>query len=432
MKVAVLVINTNPALGGDYTWSQALLGALGEAAKELDHEPVVVGPDPARLQQLVGGSTISIVELPSASSRTPLVENLQRARRLRNRLLSEVFRHVPGEWTATGPKRAQEDRLVRFEAMLEANGIDLVWYPTIRFPHYVHYPHYAGGSTPYVATVWDLQHRLQPVFPEVGGAAEWSGRERMYETHLRRASIVLAGSDRCKEEVSFFYQVPPERIEVVAFPTPSFALNADEAEEPEALLRRLGVGGQYFVYPAQYWPHKNHVNLLLALDLLARRRGLRPGLVLVGSDRHAQEAYVRRWVAELGLEKQVRMLGFVPVDALVALYRGAVALPYVSFFGPDNLPPLEAFALGCPVIASDVPGARAQYGDAAVYVDPTDVGAIAAAMAALCDSEETRQLHSARGRERAKTWTAQDYVRRVFSLFDRLEAVRRCWGSRWE
>ena len=58
---------------------------------------------------------------------------------------------------------------------------------------------------------------------------------------------------------------------------------------------------------------------------------------------------------------------------LIALYRHALALTFVSYFGPDNLPPLEAFALGCPVITSAIEGVDEQLGNAALYVNPDSV-----------------------------------------------------------
>ena len=87
-------------------------------------------------------------------------------------------------------------------------------------------------------------------------------------------------------------------------------------------------------------------------------------LVLVGDDK-GQAGHVASLVREMGLSDSVHQLGFVETEELVALYRGAHSLLYLSF-GPENLPPLEAYALGCPVVASDVPGAREQLGEAAL------------------------------------------------------------------
>jgi len=149
---------------------------------------------------------------------------------------------------------------------------------------------------------------------------------------------------------------------------------------------------------------------------------------LVGSDK-GNVNHVKRWVNELGLEKQVRFLGFVPQEDLISLYRNAFALTYLTFFGPENLPPLEAFALSCPVVASDVSGAREQLGDAALLVDPANPAACAQAIKSLHDDPALRDVLIERGLERASRWTGRDFVRGVFSIFDEFEAIRRCWGS---
>ena len=133
----------------------------------------------------------------------------------------------------------------------------------------------------------------------------------------------------------------------------------------------------YLLYPAQFWSHKNHATLLRALALLPEYT-----LACVGSDKGYLD-HVRGLARELGVLDRVRFLGFVETDELVALYRGAHALVYLSFFGPENLPPLEAFALGCPVVQADVAGAREQLGDAALLVPPTDPRAVADGRPAL-------------------------------------------------
>jgi len=102
---------------------------------------------------------------------------------------------------------------------------------------------------------------------------------------------------------------------------------------------------------------------------------------------------------------------------------------YLSFFGPENLPPLEAFSVGCPVIASRVNGASEQLGDAALHVSSTNSDEIALAIKSLMDDLQQRQLLLARGFERAKKATSNDYVSQVFALLDEFEPIRRAWGS---
>jgi glycosyltransferase involved in cell wall biosynthesis len=122
----------------------------------------------------------------------------------------------------------------------------------------------------------------------------------------------------------------------------------------------------------------------------------------------------------------VRFRGFVETAELATLYREAHALVYLSFFGPENLPPLEAFALGCPVVQADVPGAREQLGDAALFVSPTDATAAADAVRQLEDAVLRGRLIEA-GRERASVYSADAYVRGVLDFLDEFELVRSCW-----
>jgi glycosyltransferase involved in cell wall biosynthesis len=277
---------------------------------------------------------------------------------------------------------------------------------------------------PYVSVVWDLQHRLQPVFPEVGRAEEWAQRERYYSRVLRRAAFVVTGTAAGRSELQFFYQVPAQRIRMLPHPTPVFA----EGEGGADIARTYGLPPQYLFYPAQFWPHKNHVGLLLALRLLRERHGLALALALAGSDA-GNAGHVRDKVKALGLEGQVHFLGFVPRQDLIGLYRAASALAYVSFFGPENLPPLEAFALGCPVVAARVAGAEEQLGDAAVLVDPTSPDEIARALHAVHTDAELRRRLVAQGAARAARFTGRDFAVGLLGIFDELESQRRCWPS---
>jgi glycosyltransferase involved in cell wall biosynthesis len=297
---------------------------------------------------------------------------------------------------------------------LSRAGIDLVWNL---------FPFHPSSEIPFLTIVWDLQHRLQPFFPEVSARGEWQRRERMYGFNLRRAAGIVAGTEVGRGEITTFYGVSPARIHVLPHPTPGFALAAPPSR-PEALARHR-LPERFILYPAQFWPHKNHVNLLRALRIL-RDQGIELPAVLVGSDK-GNAPIVRRVAEELGLSHQVHFLGFVTTEELVALYRSARCLAYVSLFGPENLPPLEAFALGCPVVAADVSGSEEQLGDAALRVDATDPGVLASALLRACTDEPLRSTLVGRGLVRARRSTREQFVRGVFGILDGLAPTMRCW-----
>jgi glycosyltransferase involved in cell wall biosynthesis len=121
--------------------------------------------------------------------------------------------------------------------------------------------------------------------------------------------------------------------------------------------------------------------------------------------------------------------GFVSQHELVVLYRNAVALAYVTYFGPENLPPLEAMAAGCPVVASNVPGSEEQLGDAALRVDPRDPLAIARALHQVRSDVNLRNALIARGRDRARRFRPDQFVQGVMAILDELEPIRACWDA---
>lgn len=394
MRVGVFLDNYVPEDGGGYTFQSEVFHALAHLAEESQHEYVVITRQHKHIAALLEDGGLEWLEY-----RFPGI--LEQA-------IAFMARNWPNLHKAMRWRSSLEKRLRRA-------GIDFIWFLGPR-PQEI--------DLPYMTIVFDLQHRLQPWFPEVSCFGEWEIREKSFARFLRRAAVVIAGTEAGQQEIVDFYQVPAERIHILPHPTPAAVLQAADHPRPE-LLKRFNLPARYLLYPAQFWPHKNHVNLLLALKKL-KNEGLSLPLVLVGSN-FGNLRFVERQIDELELHDQVYLLGFVETDELLELYRNALALTYLSFFGPENLPPLEAFALGCPVVASRVSGAGEQLGDAALLADPMDVDGIASAIRRVHADDKLREQLIARGRKRAAAWDTQDFVRNAFRILDGFEAIRRVW-----
>lgn len=286
---------------------------------------------------------------------------------------------------------------------------------------------YEEVDVPFVFTIFDLEHRVHPFFPEVSVTGyTWDMRENAYRSRLLKAAYVISGTEAGKREITRFYQIQEERVEVIPFPTPTFVL------EPKVIeispYSRYNIPSPYLFYPAQFWPHKNHIGLLHALIILRNKYGLDFSLVFTGSDK-GNLKYVRQKTEELGITDRVHFLGFVTTDELVGLYRKAFAMVFASFFGPDNIPPLEAFALGCPVIAANVSGAEEQLGNAAILVDPRNEGEFALSVKRIYDEPGLRGDLISRGIVRATKWTTTDYINGMIKIIDEFKLYRRCWSN---
>jgi glycosyltransferase involved in cell wall biosynthesis len=394
MKVGVFLEDFSPAVGGGYTIQADVFRSLSDLGGETGHTFTVLCRRPDEISAQLN-SSLQAVAFPGA---------------LPDRLRSKVTRSL----TRLQSRGSMQNRL---EQIAHQEGIEFIWFVGAEA---------IQVDLPYCAIVWDLQHRLQPWFPETSGRGEWCHRENFYSQFLRRAALVITGTVAGQDEVEKFYGVPADRIKILPHPTPRFALEADSDVRID-VRARFNLSNNYLLYPAQFWPHKNHANLLLALARLRDEHNLTLDLVLTGADK-GNQSHIRQLADQLTLSQQVRFVGFVSPAELIALYREAFALTYVSFFGPENLPPLEAFALGCPVIAAEVSGASEQLGEAAILVNPQDERQIAVVIKKLYDRPAERAALVDRGYKRAQLHTADDFVRGVFSFFDQFENIRRCWA----
>jgi glycosyltransferase involved in cell wall biosynthesis len=396
MNIGIYIGNMDPTLGGGYTFQESLLGQLNNVNSSHQFTVFYKGRLPA---------TLLNVKL-----KTIAVDEMYRGLLFR-RKLNYYWRSFINKF------RLHKKNLTRFsdlELAAMQEKIELIWLPS---QDYI-----PISNIPYFFTVWDLQHRLQPYFPEVSRDHIWQQRETMFSNAIRKASYVITGTEAGKHEITRFYDVPEERIcHGLLHPTPSFALHCSRQYPLPA-----GIMQPYVFYPAQFWSHKNHICILLALKRLKEKEGISINAVFVGRD-FGNRAYIEKQVEQLGLSGQVKLFGFVERETLIGLYQHSLALVYPSFFGPENLPPLEAMALGVPVIAANMPGVNEQLGNHALLFNPADENEMAKHIHTIYSDATLRNEMIQRGHRRSRAFTIEHYMDEMMKLFDRFEKIRRCW-----
>ena len=217
--------------------------------------------------------------------------------------------------------------------------------------------------TPVAEPIHDLMHRYMKRFPEVSESMEGEKRDILYSSIVRNAIGIFVDSEVGKEHVLESYgRCHEENIYVLPFVAPQYL--RDKTECVDLPFEK------YFFYPAQFWKHKNHKNLVLAVDKL-NKQGITVNFVFVGGKKNSYDD-VLSLISELKLENQIYVLDYVPNSKMRFLYENARALVMPTFFGPTNIPPLEAIVLRCPVAVSGIFGMPEQLEDAAVYFDPND------------------------------------------------------------
>lgn len=287
-----------------------------------------------------------------------------------------------------------------FEKRLVRENVDIVYFLTTSNWQLVLY------KLPFIITIFDGCHRDSPEFDEAREFAEFERREIVFRSASTKAALVVANAREVIDALCRRYAMEPDRAVCIPFSPSPYVTQATSADEQKladaAILQKYGIEPGYLFYPAQFWSHKNHATILLAMGLL-RDQGQQTTLVLCGSDRGSRGA-IEALAAQLGLGDRVRILGFVPSPELGPLYRNAMALVMASYFGPTNLPPLEAWSVGTPVIYPEA--FKAQAGDAAILFDYDNPASLAEAIIKSGMPEERARLAAA-GEQRLEHFTQQ-------------------------
>ena len=197
-------------------------------------------------------------------------------------------------------------------------------------------------DTPMINTVWDLGHRDLPEFLEITGDRHFEERELFYRMALPKSFRVVVDTERTSERIQSVYGVIKDKVIVGG-------LASTKPSVPEF---RSSNTEHFFLYPAQFWPHKRHVLLLEAFKIVCNQNS-DCKLILTGSDKGNLEHVVQK-AKTLGISERIEFMGFVDSTKLATLMQNALCLVFPSQLGPSNLPPLEAAMLGTRSLISNV------------------------------------------------------------------------------
>jgi glycosyltransferase involved in cell wall biosynthesis len=213
------------------------------------------------------------------------------------------------------------------------------------------------------------------------------------------------------------YQIPREKIRVIPMAPVTALYPRPTAEDLETVQRKFALPETFALYPAQTWPHKNHINLLKAVELLVRNHELDIHLVCSGT-KNDFFPRIHEEMHRLGIAQRVRFVGFVSPLELQCLYRLCRMMVFPSKFEGWGLPLTEAFHAGVPVASSNATCLPELALDAALLFDPEDPLQIATAMKQLWTDERLRHELARRGQSYASrlSW---DRTARMFRAYYR-------------
>jgi glycosyltransferase involved in cell wall biosynthesis len=287
--------------------------------------------------------------------------------------------------------------------------IDLIYYPT---------PGCYIDNFPYIYTLWDIGHLSMYSFPEVSMNNVYELRKTHHDKFLHKALMVFSESKQGKKEAVKYLNLNDNRIKVVPIFPSEIITDKISSSKPAALNEDL-----FFIhYPAQFWSHKNHYNLVLAFEIVLSNF---PTLKLIfnGSDK-GNKQYVLELINELKLTDSVLDLGFVKTEELKWIYQHSQGLVMPSFLGPTNMPLLEAGVLGCSVSCSNLEGHKEQLGEYAYYFDPLNPKEMAKTIIAMIEDKQ-------KGVQRVynSNFNIANALCQIDEAFLEIKNIRFCWGN---
>ncbi len=279
----------------------------------------------------------------------------------------------------------------RFAAELWRDRPDLTWVPAHALP--LLFPGRAA------VTVHDLGYQF---FPQAHPTKQRLYLDWTTRFSAARASIILADSRATADDLMRFYGTPARKIRVV-YPGVELQGEAPTSGDIEGVRQKYNLPERYFLFLGTLQPRKNIARIVQAYTRWqAQHTDDAAALVLAGGQGWL---YDPAWTAGVS---GVILPGYVDDADKRALYAGALAFVFPSLYEGFGFPVLEAMLSGTPVICSNTSSLPELAGDAALLVDPLDVGAIADAMGLLATDETLRASLIERGYVQARqfSWEA--------------------------
>ena len=202
-----------------------------------------------------------------------------------------------------------------------------------------------------------------------------------YPRFARKANIIATISEYSKNDIAETYKIALNKIDNVSCGVKEnfYPLN-DELKQITRI--KYSEGKEYFFFIGSMHPRKNIVRLLQAFEVFKKRTDASLKLVLAGNIFWGDET-VQSAISIMTAKDDIVFTGRVSDDELVQLLGSAFALTFVPTFEGFGLPIVEGFQSEVPVICSNTTSMPEVAGNAALLVDPLNVGDIAEKMILL-------------------------------------------------
>lgn len=277
---------------------------------------------------------------------------------------------------------------------------------------------------PNITTIFDIQ---QEYFPENFDKKVLKERKRLTDGTVANTDLILTISEYSKKTLMEKYGLPEEKIKVTYLDADS---SFDKPIDPYVLADiRADLPEEFILFPANMWPHKNHINLIKGFAIAKKRQDIPLRLVFTGA-RERESTQIGEVIEASGLRDQIKYLGYLPQEHMRYIYRCATMLAFPSLFEGFGIPLVEAMASDLPIICSTSSCVPEIAGDAAVLFDGKSPEEIADAILKVYNDRELRNDLIQKGRRRRGLFSWEECAKETISYIQKMYVPRKQQESR--
>jgi glycosyltransferase involved in cell wall biosynthesis len=287
-----------------------------------------------------------------------------------------------------------------------------------------------------IVTVHDLGSEYLPTMHQL--------KQRLYlslmqKYQLKTATKLIAVSNSTRDDLVKKVGIEVGKVEVVYEGYDRILFKPIIGDTLVSTLRHYGLQMQnYFLFVGTVQPRKNLERVIRAFGNFIKNHESRimnqgrnkkdhnSKFIIHNSVRNLVIAGSKGWLSDeiyqlpkdLGIEKRVKFLGYVPDKNLPGLYSGARALIFPSLFEGFGLPIIEAQACNCPVITSNISSMPEIASKGALFVNPYSIDDIVKRMNEVQSSNLKVQRLINAGMENVKRFSWEKAARETISILE--------------
>lgn len=231
-----------------------------------------------------------------------------------------------------------------------------------------------------------------------------------------KAKKIIVPSKHTQKDLIQYLNLNKKKIKICPEAVDDIFIVTD-SNAKQKLLLKYQFDSPYFLYAGNFKPYKNLKNLILAYDILDKKKLTLPKLVIAGRDKKYEKP-LKSFINRLGLNGKIIFTGYVASNDLPVLMNGALFFIFPSIYEGFGLPILEAMACGTPVITSNVTSLPEVAGDAALLVNPYDPKAIADGIQLLLTDNKLRTGLITKGFDRVKLFSWEKCAKETLKVYE--------------